>query len=344
MNGTTNAFINQTQELRLMYTKTEFASAIILTILSPVSVLANVLVLVAVYMDPLKCFRKPTTVFVLNLSVADLICGLIVEPSFAFKYYTRYLGQASSAELRKLAGAFYVAGGTISTATLSSSFLLVLQLSVVQYVAIGYPHKYKSFITKSRALFCVLATWVYFVGFSLLSAFAGTHQPVLFMKIHLTLHATLISTLLVIVLLLSYRAFRRRLLQRPRMSSRMELNTLGHKTPNERNQYSVRSPCKTKKTPERQFTLMTFYLAAVLLFSALPHVITLYIFLYKKPSSFQEEVYINIAVRISDLFLFLKVAADPFVFAWRLPDYRDSLVLAVKCKAKPMLTNASVDV
>ena len=81
----------------------------------------------------------------------------------------------------------------------------------------------------------------------------------------------------------------------------------------------------------------------MVLFSALPHVIVLYVFLYTKQRDFTEEVIVNIALRISDILLFVKVAADPFLFAWRLPDYRDALLVALGFKQKTTDHGESTD-
>ena len=77
---------------------------------------------------------------------------------------------------------------------------------------------------------------------------------------------------------------------------------------------------------------MTFYLAAILLFAAFPHIGVFYFFLYTETTSIQEELSLNILLRTTDLLLFTKVAADAFIFAWRLPSYRKSLEYLIRGK------------
>ncbi|PFX27545.1 hypothetical protein AWC38_SpisGene7747 [Stylophora pistillata] len=91
------------------------------------------------------------------------------------------------------------------------------------------------------------------------------------------------------------------------------------------NQSLRRANSYKRRNNERQFTIMTFYLTAILLVSASLHNTALYIYLFKKPRTSVENVNIHIGLRISDLMLFIKVALDIFIYAWRLPSYRRAL-------------------
>lgn len=106
---------------------------------------------------------------------------------------------------------------------------------------------------------------------------------------------------------------------------------------------SIRAHRKSqrKTTIERQLTYVTFYLAAILLISALPHVILAQTFLYKKDSlNWRQKIDFRIALLVSDIFLLLKVGLDPFVYSWRLPSYRQALRDTIqKCRpGKPVKT------
>lgn len=77
---------------------------------------------------------------------------------------------------------------------------------------------------------------------------------------------------------------------------------------------------------ERQLTYVSFYLASILLISALPHVILAQTFLYRQDSfNWRKKIDFRIALLVSDIFLLLKVGLDPFVYAWRLTSYRQAL-------------------
>ena len=327
---------NQTDTFgQMMYARTELASGFTLAILSPITVATNLLLITAIFKDPLKYFKKPTSHFVLGLSVADLLCGLLVEPFFAMYYFCRYF--RAGAEFQAISQSLFLVGSIISTASLNASFMMVLMLSVVQVIAIECPYRYKTWVKKKTVISCVVITWVYFTIFSLLPVL-GVDQFVFF-KINLTLHATLISIVLALVQVMMYRAFRGRL-QHQNIINRLPSSSNSHDDSQQRSGAKKHLVKKQNRCRlfDRNFIIMTFYLAAILLFAAFPHIGVFYVFLYRKTGSLEEELSLNILLRISDLLLFMKVAADAFIFAWRLPTYRKSLDFLITGKIPELET------
>ena len=296
-------------ELRT-YRHIELGSAIMLSILSPVTVISNALLLTAIYRDPLKCFRTPMTYFVAGLAVVDLLTGAIVEPLFAIYYYMDFT------DLKTPPGGAYQLlhriAGIISTVTITMSFFIVLALSVCQYIAVTYPHQFKEIISKNRVLGFLTVSCVYITTFCMLQFTGIDHST--YLKLHLIIHPTLISVILVIVQIMLFTSFNRHLQHSNTLRKKSSLN------------HSIQKRASYKKRlSERQFTVMTLYLTAILLASASLHIIVLYIHLFKEPESDVENINIHIGLRISDLMLFIKVAVDIFIYAWRLPSYRRAL-------------------
>lgn len=329
-NGSLGASTNQTDTLfaKMIYARCELGSAFTLAILSPVTVLANILLITAIFKDPLKYFKKPTSYFVLGLSVADLLCGLFVEPFFAMYFLGRYF--LASEEFQAISQTLFLVGSMISTVSLNASFVMVLMLSLVQLIAIECPYRYKTWVTKKTVISCVLVTWLYFTVYSFLPIL-GLDQ-IVFFKLNLTLHSTLISVILAFVQICMYRAFRGRLQHHiitNRSLSRYDSTNSPHCSTG--NKHTSRKPLRYR-TFDRNFIIMTFYLAAILLFAAFPHIGVFYFFLYAETTNIQEELSLNILLRTTDLLLFTKVAADAFIFAWRLPSYRKSLEYLIRGK------------
>lgn len=130
-----------------------------------------------------------------------------------------------------------------------------------------------------------------------------------FLKVSLAVNTTFLSVNLMVILLLLNIEFRRHV-NRGRTFDAPD-----------------RPKRKTRRENlQQQFTVVAMYLAAILLLSALPHVITAQIYLYSatnlSPQAIQN---FQIALQISDLLLFLKVFLDTFVYAWRLPTYRRTI-------------------
>lgn len=309
-------------DLLSLYMKFELAEGICLSIMSLLTVSTNILLLIAIWKDPEKNFRSPTTYFLIGLGITDLLTGATTEPFFALFYITRFLrGKNIPAVISRL----YNVGQSISTVTISSSYLIILGLSISQYIAIKWPHKFKVLITRNRVILSVLLSWLYFVCFTLVLSFSPNIDTVLFLKVDLALHPVLISSVLFITLILLYRVFARQVQQRRsfRESAKLAVKAAGTKG-------------KTDIL-QRQFTIVTFYLAAVLLISALPHIAVQFVWLYAE-LSLEGNYYIFMALRVRDLLLFLKVALDAFIYAWRLPAYRQALKKSLNCsknKRKP---------
>lgn len=336
--ASSNQTVNQSDILmaNLVYSRTELASGCTLAVLSPITVTTNVLLLTAIFKDPLKYFKKPTTYFVVGLSGADLLCGLFVEPFFALYYFGRFF--RASSEFQGISRTLFLIGSFISTASLNASFIMVLMLSAAQFIAIEYPYRYKTWIKKKFVLPSVLGTWLYFIVFSLLPILGA--DLYLFFKLNLTIHSTLISVILAILQILTYRAFR---VHSEHQKIKRIATSLWQPSQIDSTRNGNGRKLQMKKSfrchgLDRQFIVMTFYLSAILLFSAFPHIGVFYVFLYKQPQSASEELYLNVLLRITDLLLFVKVAADAFIFAWRLPTYRKSLEFLISGKLPQLET------
>ena len=297
-----------------------FASAICLSILSVTTVTSNLLLLVAIWKDPMKCFRAPTTGFIVGISLADLVTALTTEPFFAANYYTAYFsGMDSVGEALQM---LFKAGSIISTVAISYSFLILLALSWSQYIAIKCPRNFKRIVTRRNTIICNFLSLLYLLSFTALQ-FTGINEY-LFLKVNLAVNSSFLSVNLVVILVLLNSAFRRHINHGRSLPAR--------EIPSK--QISGERRSTRQDNIEHQFTAVAIYLAAILLLAALPHVITAQMYLYSSSLSPKATENFRIALEISDLLLFLKVCMDTFVYAWRLPSYRQTvkiLFLRLRC-------------
>ena len=302
-----------------LYLHTQFATAICLAILSPITITSNALLLFTIFKDPLKCFRTPATYFIIALALVDLTTGLFIEPFFIMHRVTRYVKWSPTP------GEPYQSlnqvGNSLSYVGLNSSFLLVLGLIVTQFIAITYPYYYRSFVTTRRVLGCVGFSLVYFTGFILLQ-FVGVPKSTLF-QVDLHLHSTLITVLLITSSAMLLRSFR----QFAKASRRLG----GGGSFGNRDVGEHAGKRQTNKINERQFTIVTLLLSGILIVCSLPHLITLHIKFYAEQETLQETFDLSAAITIGDEMMFVKVALDAFIYAWRLTKYRRSLKLVLTC-------------
>lgn len=300
----TSSLINMAASIHL-------TSAICLSVLSVTTVTSNLLLLVAIWKDPFKCFSAPATSFIVVISLADLLTALTTEPFFATYYFVVYF-QGFEAVNNAISHLF-TAGSIISTVAISYSFLIVLALSWSQYLAMKCPHNFRRIVTKRNTVIFVLLSLLYLLCFTSLQ-FTGIDKYI-FLKVSLAMNTTFLSVNLMVILLLLNVEFRRHV-KRGR----------AFEAPYESTSSSTRPKRRTRRENlQHQFTAVAMYLAGILLLSALPHVIIAQIFLYSSNLSPQAARNFQIALQISDLLLFFKVCLDTFVYAWRLPVYRRTI-------------------
>ncbi|XP_031553596.1 uncharacterized protein LOC116290649 [Actinia tenebrosa] len=313
MNSTDETFVEQ-QKIQSYKRVLAITSACCLSILSIVTTTSNILLLIAIWKDPLKCFKSVAKCFIVGLSMADLITGVTTEPFFTSYYFIRFV---QDVDIKGIPLVLYEIGGIISGVALKYSFLVVLALSWSQFTAISWPHKYRRFVTNRNIVIFMILAFLYLVFFTAVQ-FIGILDPYTFHKIDLVCNSSFLSINLLIVSLLLYRAYRRRAHLHKEFSA---------KPLTSENETRSKRRKQVERTLDQQFTIVSIYLGAILLLCALPHVLAVYVYLYfAKDLTIQSQLNLLVVLRISDVLLFVKVCADPFIYAWRLPKYRKTLL------------------
>lgn len=305
-----------------LYLTTQLGTAICLMVLAPVTIISNVLLLLTIFKDPLKCFRTPATYFIVALALVDFITGMLIEPFFIMSRMVKYM--TWPLKLREPYQGLATFGAMFSYVGLNSSFLLVLGLIWSQFIAITFPHRYRSIVTTRRVLAFIGLSCVYFTGFILLQ-FAGVPLQTLF-RVDLHLHSTLITVLLMLGSFMLLRSFRNVAQTSRRLGAR------GVQNSETRDARGHASRTRSNRISERQFTIVTLLLSGILIVCSLPHIALLHINFYTKQETLQERLDLRAGITIGDEMMFLKVALDAFIYAWRLTKYRRSLKIVVSCR------------
>ena len=121
--------------------------------------MANGLLLFAIYRDPLRCFHNPTTIFVLNLTVSDLLNNCI-NFSELFLSLTNIGGVHG---LPKLLGK--IVHSTFDC-LFFSTFPFVFSMAVERYLAISRPLWHKVYVTRRFCGYWTVALWLINFGYS----------------------------------------------------------------------------------------------------------------------------------------------------------------------------------
>ena len=280
------------------------SSAVIMFIVASVTVVGNLLLLLTIRRNHRRLFRTPSTFLIANLGVSDLLVGLLVGYLVFVRDTYRYMQQEVPDVVRVLIEAFQGLALFISGCT-------IIALSADRYIAVSDPMGYRSRVTNKRVKIFIMMVWISSV---LLCQFPLTGlDKKIYSIVYLHTHATVPILLLTAICIKVFRAMK---------LHRREMETLQDSPMNRR-----REIARERKMSHTVYTILTlFYLTLI------PAYITIHIGCWYKGS----DIYLRSIFRLADFFstrfLFLNSAIDPYVYAWRIPKYRQGFMKIISFK------------
>jgi len=284
-----------------------FISGIFVAILSFVAATANGLLLLAIWKDPHKRFRTPSTVFVLGLTLADFLTGIVVGPIIS---HTRITFTPSSA--------FQKVGQISSMVSMNTSFIILLFLTWNQFAAIRFPHKHRHFVTTKKVKTCVFSAWFYSLLFT--SLLLWVKEDIVY-QIDFYAHNCTFMIFLTIAYVCLCGAFRK---QTSKIVASTSLSTSNQLQAEQ----SQSNSSRRRRNSEKQFTIVAMILVLFIIACTLPATIVHMLYSNTKDnlsSMKSSEKGSLVALEVSSVILFLKFALDPFLYCWRLSSYRRAL-------------------
>jgi len=134
------------------------AIAVLSLAMSPIIVFENVLVLLAVWKDPLKKLRALSSNFILtSMAIADLLVGLVVCPITASWGWAIYIEEKSSFDLSVIFAT--------NVFSVNVSFGHMFLLTVDRVFAVMTPFHYRLKVTNKRIVVADCVCWIYFLAF-----------------------------------------------------------------------------------------------------------------------------------------------------------------------------------
>ena len=137
-----------------------YISMIASLVLSAITISGNLLVLLAVYKDPHKELRKPFTIFVANLALADFTAGSVTEPMAAYFTIQEVRGGVVEEFAVYITHLSYFMSCTTSVLTLGV-------LTIDRYLAISHSLWYKAHVTMESATKVCIFVWIVSITLSL---------------------------------------------------------------------------------------------------------------------------------------------------------------------------------
>lgn len=270
-----------------------------------ITVPGNLIVVMAVFIDPNKDLRSPFMYLVANLAVADLLVGLVTEPVSAVYHIKNALGII---DYEILATAVHMPFFISCTA----SVLSLAALTVDRYVAITSPIRYRTTLSPMRAIIACIVVWTLSLSFPFAYLYLGFfHFAFLFANTAVVL--TFLILLFAYVRI--YKIFRRQVKEWDRLHHGKEDSPV--------KKLKVRWEQKITKT---LLIMLMLFILCYLPACALIYVINLcnscncHLVLWSRDVQF--------------LLILANSSMNPFVYSWRLNNCRRAFLWIVTCGRK----------
>ncbi|XP_068757990.1 adenosine receptor A2a-like [Montipora capricornis] len=144
--------------------------AVLATITFPVTTIGNFLVVLSVWMDPLRKLRSsPSNFIIFSMAVADLLVGLVASPLHAFLAWA-LLHKDTNAPFRF--SIFFVTLINVSVGH-------ILLLSIDIFFAVVTPLQYRAKVTSKRVSIVSVTCWIYFLLFGFVFSLLRKHYALM---------------------------------------------------------------------------------------------------------------------------------------------------------------------
>lgn len=278
----------------------------------------NTIILIVLYRNPLRCFRKTFSVFLVFIAAVDLYVGLVVCSAEATTRFLCAFGDRQfpqEGEIPRLLG--YIG--------INSSILLVTAMSVDRYVCVVYPHFYLRKVKPRKIVFCNSII----VVFS--SIFASLQLAGISMDVYIAIDIHLHTTFPLATSTLAYLGMFFVLRKRSRVDCQSQPSTLGNPTLRDMRQRKIAQM-------ERKFATTSFILLFFLVLSLVPYFIA--ILIEANCSGCRGNKWLFVLRESSIVFLFLNSTVNPFLTTFRINELKHSVKIVVGLRRHEKLNSS----
>ena len=271
-------------------------SSVLSIVMAPIIVLGNLLVLLAVWKDPLKKLRSSPSNFILvSMALADLSVGLVVCPITAYWGWVIFEKGTSPFDLSVIFA--------INVFSVNVSFGHMFLLTVDRLLAVVKPLQYRVIITNKRAVIASCVCWIYFLAFGCSFLMLRDYFAIMGAVYNVQLLSILVS------MLIMYTVITIRL----RRYSKTRMNKPIH---------SPNSLLVILQREKRLFKAITIVICAFLICYMPWFIVQLLIYLCKPCHPLL--ALLMIFFGFSGSLTYANSGLNPILYSWRLPRYRET--------------------
>ena len=271
-------------------------SSVLSIVMAPIIVLGNLLVLLAVWKDPLKKLRSSPSNFILvSMALADLSVGLVVCPVTAYWGWVIFEKGTSPFDLSVIFA--------INVFSVNVSFGHMFLLTVDRLFAVVKPLQYRVIISNKRAVIASCVCWIYFLAFGCSFLMLRDHFAIMGAVYNVQLLSILVS------MLIMYTVITIRL----RRYSKTRMNKPIH---------SPNSLLVILQREKRLFKAIRIVICAFLICYMPWFIVQLLIYLCKP--CHPHLALLMIFFGFSGSLTYANSGLNPILYSWRLPRYRET--------------------
>ena len=280
-------------------------SSVVSIVMAPMIMLGNVLVLLAVWKDPLKKLRSsPSNVILVSMALADLSVGLVVCPLTAYWGWVIFDKGISPFDLSVIFA--------INAFSVNVSFGHMFLLTVDRLLAVVKPLQYRVIITNKRAVIASCVCWIYFLAFG--CSFLRLRDYLALMAAVDTVQ--LLSILLSMLIMYTVIMFRFHRYSKSRINEPI---------------YSQNNLTFILKRERRLFKAITIVICAFLICYMPAFIVQMLIYLCKP--CHPNLALLMIFFGFSTCLTYANSGLNPILYSWRLPKYRETFKYLLKNRA-----------
>ena len=276
------------------------SQAILSIVFSTSALLSNVFLMITVCRNTnlnQRIWQTHATYFVVNLSICDLLAGLV--PGYGGLFYNISILRGQTRESLVGLQSLIVAAAVMTNIVSSCTIVL---MSYDRWLAVSSPLHYKARVTKAKIKAAIASTWIYSLIFSSLP-FLGVAIS-LFTLLYCHLHVSVPLIILPVLYWKTQRALRHH----------------NNQVQDVADDNGRREMDKAHRNRERKMVSAFLLILVFFYLSFGPQFIAQNVLVFC-PDAINQESF-SFFLYASNKFLLVNCCLNPFIYAWRIPTYR----------------------